>query len=359
MTDQKLALGYVRRMKPRGTPLSPPFVPASTFASAGDPAAAPFTYGRSGNPTWAALEAEHGAVCGAPTLAFASGMAACAAVVDALVPPGGLVVAPSDAYYAFRALLAARHVKTRLVASTHPHAFVQAAAGAALVWIETPTNPGLDVVDIAATAEACKAAGALLVVDNTLVTAVGQDPFEFGADVAVLSATKATSGHHDAMIGLACARDAAIVEKLRTARTLGGGIPGVFEAWLCARGLKTLELRLARSSNTALVVASELADLEARYPGLPTHPHHAVAARQMTHFGPVLTFDLKTKERAERFCAHLEHIVEATSFGGTESTLERRARWGGDAVSPGLIRMSVGLEEPRALLAELRRALSA
>ncbi|HEY2513756.1 MAG TPA: PLP-dependent transferase, partial [Polyangiaceae bacterium] len=246
-------------MKPRGTPLSPPFVPASTFAVPGDPSTAPFTYGRSGNPTWAALEAEHTALCDAQTLAFASGMAACAAVIDALVPPGALVVAPSDAYYSLRALLAARRVNTRLVASTDPRAFAKAAAGAALVWVETPTNPGLDVVDLEATAEASKAAGALLVVDNTLATAAGQDPFELGADVMVVSATKATSGHHDAMIGLACARDSKITDQLRTARTLGGGIPGVFEAWLCARGLKTLELRLARASNSALVVATELA----------------------------------------------------------------------------------------------------
>jgi cystathionine gamma-lyase len=174
----------------------------------------------------------------------------------------------------------------------------------------------------------------------------------------VVSATKATSGHHDAMLGLAAARDAALVEKLRTARTIGGAIPGVLEAWLCVRGLKTLDLRVERMSRSALAVGRALGDaLPVRYPGLPSHPQHALAARQMRFFGPVLTFDLETRERAERFCARLAHITEATSFGGVETTLERRARWGSDAVSPGLIRMSVGLEDPARLLEDLRRAL--
>jgi cystathionine gamma-lyase len=292
-------------------------------------------------------------------VAFGSGMGACAAVIDALVPRGARVVAPADGYYALRTLLQARGVETTLVASTEPEAFARAAPGAALVWVETPTNPGLDVIDLAATASACRDAGALFVVDNTLATTAGQDPFAFGADVVVVSATKATSGHSDAVIGLAAARQASVVDELRKARTLGGAIPGTLEAWLCIRGLKTLEVRLARSSASALTLASALREhLPVRYPGLPEHPGHALAARQMTHFGPVLTFDLATRERAERFCERLEVVAEATSFGGVESTLERRARWPAEAVSPGLIRMSVGLESPESLLADLRHALA-
>ena len=344
-------------MRQPGDPLAPPLVPASTYVSGGDPAGAPFTYGRTGNPTWSALEAEHEAACGAPSVAFASGMAACAAVIDSVLPRGAPLVAPSDAYYTLRSLLAARGVVARLVPSTSPLAFADAARGAALVWIETPTNPGLDVVDIRATADACKAAGALLVVDNTLATAAGQDPLGLGADLVVVSGTKATSGHSDAMVGLVAARDPALLAKVRTARTLGGAIPGVLEAWLCVRGLKTLDLRVARASTSALEIAAGLADLDVRHPGLSSHPQHLLAARQMKHFGCVLTFDLRTQERAERFCARLEHITLATSFGGVETTLERRARWGGDAVSPGLIRMSVGLEAPSLILADLRRAL--
>jgi cystathionine gamma-lyase len=345
-------------MRTQGAPLAPPLVPASTYSFAGDPAGAPFTYGRTGNPTWSALEAEHEAVCGAPSVAFASGMAACAAVIDAVLPRGAPLVAPSDAYYTLRTLLAARGVEAWLLPSSDPLAFAKSAAGAALVWVETPTNPGLDVVDIRATAEACKAAGALLVVDNTLATAAGQDPLTLGADLVVVSGTKATSGHSDAVIGLVAARDPELLAKVRTARTIGGAIPGVLEAWLCVRGMKTLDLRVARASASALAIASALGDFHARYPGLANHPQHALAARQMKQFGCVLTFDLETRERAERFCGRLERIAIATSFGGVESTLERRARWGGDVVSPGLIRMSVGLEEPQALLDDLRRALA-
>ncbi|HEY4015568.1 MAG TPA: aminotransferase class I/II-fold pyridoxal phosphate-dependent enzyme [Polyangiaceae bacterium] len=341
-----------------GEPLAPPLVPASTFFLPGDPAGQVYRYGREGNPTWSALEEEYAALGRAPCLAFASGMAACAAIVDGLVPRGGRVVAPADGYYAFRSLLQARGVEVESVPSGDSRAFARAARGATLVWVETPSNPGLDVADLAATAEACRAAGALLVVDNTLATAVGQDPFAFGADVVVVSATKATSGHSDALIGLASARDAAVLAKLKTARTLGGGIPGVMEAWLCARGLKTLALRLARSSSSALALAQALSGrMPVTYPGLPSHPQHTLAARQMTHFGPVLTFDLGSKDRAERFCAGLQWIAEATSFGGAETTLERRARWGGDDVSPGLIRLSVGLEAPEAILDDLNTAL--
>jgi cystathionine gamma-lyase len=332
-------------------------VAASTYFLPGDPADSPFSYGRSGNPTWTALEERYEQMCGAPSLSFASGMAACAAVVDALVPRGARVVAPSDAYYTFRSLLAARGVDARLVPSSDPLAFAREAKDAALVWVETPSNPGLDVVDLAATGRACKEAGALLVVDDTLATCVGQDPFEFGADVVVVSATKATSGHDDVVLGIASSRDPTLLAKLRSARTVGGAIPGVFEAWACARGLQTLELRLARSSASARVLAEQLADFDVRYPGIGTHPQHALAARQMKHFGPVLTFDLGTKERAEGFCSRLERIVVATSFGGNTTTLERRARWGGDQVSPGLIRMSVGLEDPAEILAEIRRAI--
>jgi cystathionine gamma-lyase len=342
---------------PQGDPLTFPLVPASTFYLAGDVEGAPFVYGRRGNPTWAALESQYAKLGGAPCVTFASGMAACAAVLDALLPRGGRVVAPSDGYYTLRSFLALRGVDATLVPSTNPTGFAEAAPGAALVWVETPTNPGLDVVDLQATADACKRAGALLVVDNTLATTLGQDPFAFGADV-VVSATKTTSGHHDALIGIVAARDTGLLEKVRAIRTLTGAVPGVLEAWLCGRGLKTLAIRLARSSASALTLAERLpADLSVRYPGLPRHPRHDVAARQMKHFGCVLTFDLGTRERAEGFCARLEHIIEATSFGGTDTTLERRARWGGDAVSPGLVRLSVGLEEPEALLSEILRAL--
>lgn len=341
-----------------GSPLSPPLVPASTFFTPGDPHQSPFVYGRYGNPTWSALEAEQERMCGAPSLALGSGMAACALVLDALVPRGATIVAPSDCYYTVRTLIKLRGLSCRFVSSAEPGAFAEAAAGAALVWIETPTNPGLDIVDIAATARACRAAGALLVVDNTLATARGQDPLALGADVVALSATKSTSGHHDALVGLVSTKDPERLAQLRQLRTVAGMIPGTLESWLCLRGMKTLDLRLARSSASALAVAGALSRYDVRYPGLPTHPAHALARRQMSHFGPVLTFDLGSEARAATFCGRLESIAEATSFGGADTTLERRARWGGDDISPGLIRLSVGLEEPDAIIGELERALS-
>jgi cystathionine gamma-lyase len=343
-----------------GDPLVPPLVASSTFFVPGDPAAAPFAYGRNANPTWVALEEAYGAIAGAPSIACSSGMGASATVIDALLPRGGRIVAPSDAYYTLRTFIQARGFDAKLVPSNDPLAFARAAEGAKLVWVETPTNPGLDIVDLRATAEAAKRAGAIFVVDNTLATAAGQDPFAFGADVVVVSATKATSGHSDAVIGLVSAKDPKHVEQIRTARTIGGAIPGVLEAWLCLRGLKTLELRLERASQTAEAIASVLERrVPTRHPGLTSHPAHALARSQMKHFGPVLTFDLGTEARAVRFLANVERAVEATSFGGVESTLERRARWGGDAVSPGLIRMSVGIETPGKILEDLVRALDA
>jgi cystathionine gamma-lyase len=342
----------------RGTPLAPPLVQASTFFAPGDPKESDFVYTRYGNPTFSALEMEQQAMCGAPSLSYPSGMAASAAIMDALVPRDAVVVMASDCYYNVRTLARTRAFRCRWVESTKPHGFAEAAAGAAMVWIETPTNPGLRIVDIEETARACKAAGALLVVDNTLATAVGQEPLALGADIALISATKMTSGHHDATIGLVSARDAAIATRLREHRTMTGMIAGVLEAWLCLRGMKTLALRSSRCSETALFLAHELSAYDARYPGLPTHPSHELASRQMKHFGPVLTFDLVSQDRAVAFCSRLIGIAESTSFGGVDTTLERRARWGGDEVSPGLIRMSVGLEDPERLLDELRRALA-
>lgn len=341
----------------RGGPLAPPLVPASTFLTPGDPHAYPFAYGRMDNPTWVALEAAHAELAGGRTVSFASGMAACAAVIDALLPRGGLVVAPADGYFTLRSLLAARCVPTRLVDSGDPLALAHAAPGAALVWLETPTNPGLNVLDIRATAAACRNAGALLVVDNTLASCAGQDVLGLGADVAVVSATKITSGHSDAVLGLAVAKSDDIVEKLRAARTIGGAIPGVLEAWLCLRGMKTLALRLPQASSSALAAAQMLSRFDARYPGLPGHPQHSLARAQMKQFGPVLTFDLGTRDRADRFLARLRLVAEATSFGGVETTVERRARWGGDAISPGLLRMSVGLEPIDLIIADLKSGL--
>ena len=205
--------------------------------------------------------------------------------------------------------------------------------------------------------------GARLAVDGTLATPLGQRALDHGADAAVCSATKALSGHSDLVLGYVAVRDAGWAAALRAHRSQGGAIAGPFEAWLLQRSLPTLALRLARQSENALALARllrERADVaDVRHPGLEDHPQHAVAARQMSHFGPLVGFTLESAERAQAFLGALELVAEATSFGGVHSTAERRARWGTDQVSDGFIRFSAGSEDTRDLLDAVARALDA
>jgi cystathionine gamma-lyase len=259
------------------------------------------------------------------------------------------VVAPADGYPGIRELVPdARFVP----ASTE--AYVAACDGAGAVFVETPSNPRLDVVDIAVVAEAAHAAGAVLVVDNSLATPLGQQPLDFGADVVVAAGTKALSGHSDVLLGYAATRDAAIRERLLHVRSHAGNIAGAFDAWLVHRSLATLDLRLTRASATALAVHDLLT---AR--GIESfHPSASPASAQMQLYGPLVSFDLGSQERAEAFLAAAELIIEATSFGGVHTSAERRARWGmGDDVGPGFIRMSCGIEDTADILADVERAL--
>jgi cystathionine gamma-lyase len=351
----------------QGTPL----LPGPTFATGyhlrgDDLASTPYGYARYGNPTWSALEAALGELEGegAQALVFPSGSAAIAAVLYATLRAGDAVVVPADAYPAARTIaeqLARGGVELR-AAPTDTEAIIAACAGAALVVVETPSNPGLDVADVHAVAEAAHAAGARLVVDNTLATPLGQLPLALGADVSVLSASKHLTGHSDLLVGVVATRDAELLGAMRSWRNGAGAILGPFEAWLAHRSLATLELRLARQCENALGLAELLArrdDLGAvRYPGLPGDPAHALAARQMTRFGSVLTFDLDDGDRARGFLAACELVIEATSFGGLHTTAERRARWGIDDVSPGLIRLNAGIENLADLVADLTQALA-
>ena len=229
--------------------------------------------------------------------------------------------------------------------------------------VETPSNPGLDVVDVRAVAAAARGAGARLVVDNTLATPLGQRPLDLGADASVLSGSKHLTGHADLLLGVVSSRDPELLAAVRRWRNGTGAILGPFEAWMAHRSLATLDVRLERQCASAQVLAELLAaraDVEGvRYPGLSGDPAHGVAARQMSRFGSVLTLDLTTGERANAFLTASELIVEATSFGGIHTTAERRARWGTDAISPGLIRLSVGIESAADLVADVERALSA
>jgi cystathionine gamma-lyase len=251
-------------------------------------------------------------------------------------------------------------VEVRFVA-TDTEAIVAACPGATLVWVETPSNPALDVCDLRVVAEAAHAVGARVVVDNTVATPLGQRPLDLGADAVMYSATKSLSGHSDLVLGAATTRDPAWIASLRRHRSQAGAIAGPFEAWMLHRSLPTLELRLARQSANALAVARFLREraqvLDVRHPGLEEHPGHAVARSQMRHFGPLVGFSLDGADRAQRFLGALELVAEATSFGGVHSSAERRARWATDDVAPGFIRFSAGCEDPEDLLADVEQAL--
>jgi cystathionine gamma-lyase len=230
-----------------------------------------------------------------------------------------------------------------------------------IVWLESPSNPGLDLCDLAAVCAAAHEAGALVVVDNTLATPLGQRPLALGADFSVSSDSKHATGHSDLILGHVAVSDPALAEELHGWRRLTGAVPGPFEAWLAHRSLATLDVRLERQCSTALALAelvSGRSDVGAvRYPGLPGDPGHALALRQMTRFGSIVVFDLGSRERAERFLAGCALVAEATSFGGVHSSAERRARWSGNDVGEGFIRFSVGCETAADLLADVTQAL--
>jgi cystathionine gamma-lyase len=331
-----------------------PFLPGPVFAApyhlAGAADAAPFAYGRYANPTWEGLEAALGELEGGEVVSFASGMAAVAAVLVPALAPGDVLVAPADAYPGVRQVaerqLEPRGVEVRLV-PTDEAAVRAALPGATLVWVETPSNPALDVLDVGALARDVHAAGARLAVDNTLATPLGQRPLELGADLSMASATKALSGHSDLLLGYVAARDGADAAALRSWRTLTGAVPGPFEAWLAHRSLATLAVRVERQAANAAAVAELLRGREevtgVRWPGV----------------GCVVGFELDGAARAQAFLAAARLVAEATSFGGVHSSAERRARWGTDAVPEGFVRLSVGIEDAADLLADIGAALDA
>ncbi|MFI2760948.1 cystathionine gamma-lyase [Streptomyces echinatus] len=328
----------------------------------------PYLYGRDDNPTWTLLERAIGEL-EAPgredveTLVFASGMAAISSVLFSQLRAGDAVVLPSDGYQVLPmvgAQLEAYGIEVR-TAPTRGDAQLELLDGARLLWIETPSNPGLDVCDIRRLTEAAHTRGALVAVDNTLATPLGQRPLELGADFSVASGTKQLTGHGDVLLGYVAGRDAEAMAAVRRWRKIVGAISGPMEAWLAHRSIATLQLRVDRQNATALTVAEalrqrpEISDL--RYPGLSDDPSHKIAAQQMRRFGCVVSFTLPTRARAERFLETLRLVEDATSFGGVRSTAERRRRWGGDAVPEGFVRVSVGAEDPEDLVADILRAL--
>ncbi|MFI6470515.1 cystathionine gamma-lyase [Streptomyces sp. NPDC050516] len=330
-------------------------------------ATGPYTYGRDTNPTWTHLERAIAELESpdesAEAIVFASGMAAISAVLLSQARSGDTVVLPDDGYQALPLVheqLEAYGIEVR-TAPTAGDAQLAHLDGAKLLWIETPSNPGLDVCDVRRLARAAHDAGALVAVDNTLATPLGQRPLELGADFAVASGTKGLTGHGDLLLGYVVCRDPNLAARVRTWRKVVGAIPGPMEAWLAHRSLATLHLRTDRQAANALALAEALAKrgevTGLRYPGLPSDPSHRLASAQMRRFGCVVSFDLPDRAFAERFLASLSLVDDATSFGSVRSTAERRGRWGGDAVSEGFIRFSVGAEDAPDLIADVERAL--
>src|SRR5436190_2759175 len=354
-----------------GLPATPPLAPASIYVSQGIPRPGR-GYGRDGNPGWEALEQALGGLEDAEAVAFASGQAASMALMLALAPGRERIVLPEDGYYGGRVLTdRLRPYSTRPVpVDLQDLAAVERELTAApsLLWAETPTNPLLRVADLTRLAGIAAAAGAPMVVDNTVATGLLQRPLDAGATASLYSLTKSVSGHSDVVLGAVVSRDAELLADVRAWRSSGGGIPGPFEAWLALRGLKTLPLRIARQSASALAIAGHLAChprvTAVHYPGMAgpgiDKTTSALARRQMPDgFGPLLSFEVTpdSADAADKVVARSRLILPATSFGGVESTWERRARWPAETAPPGLIRLSVGVEPVADLIADIDQAL--
>ncbi|MEV0427268.1 cystathionine gamma-lyase [Micromonospora sp. NPDC050495] len=346
-----------------------PFLPGPVFAAPyhldpwQGPAATPNGYGRPDNPTRRLLETAIGELEGGDCRVFASGQAAITALLLAVLRPGDTVLLPADGYYPVRAFatetLEGFGVRVTFVPTAGPYPSFD---GVRLVLLETPSNPGLDVADVPALAAAAHAAGALVAVDNTTATPLGQRPLDLGADAVVASGTKALTGHSDLLLGYVATRSAGLLDPVTSWRTMTGGVPGAFDCWLAHRSLATVDLRLARQTANAEAVARLLAGRPdvtgVRWPGLPDDPAYPVAAVQMRRLPGVLGFDLGDPDRVARFLDASRLVAAATSFGGLHTSADRRAQWGDDT-APGFVRLSCGIEDPADLVADLTAALDA
>jgi cystathionine gamma-lyase len=348
----------------QGKPFMPGPVFAGPFHLQGEIASSDWLYTRYGNPTWARYEEALAELEGGEVVVFASGMAAATALLLTSLGPGSAIALDHACYQGVRQFAAAYleplGVEIRLAPPAELESAVQ---GAQMLWLESPSNPTLEVYDLATLAQTAHAAGAICVVDNTTAGPLYQKALDLGADFALTSATKHLSGHSDLVLGYLATRDADRAQALRDWRTKAGAVPGPFEVWLAHRSLATLALRLERGSANALALAEHLSGRDdvsnVRYPGLPGDPGHEIARQQMNGYGTIVVFDVGSRERAERFLASCELVTEASSFGGVVTTAERRKRWGGDNVTEGFIRLSAGCEDTADLLADVERALAA
>ena len=347
-----------------GRPLNEPIVAASNYVIGGH-----HIYSRDpeGTPTVNALEDLIGGMEGGSCLAFSSGMAAVAALFD-LLPVGAEVAIPDDCYQGVAALAADGADRgrwtVRRIALSDTAAWVDAAGACHLVWLESPSNPLLGVADLAAICAAPRRPGGIVGVDNTFATPFNQRPLAFGADVVMHSVTKFIGGHSDLLAGALVTTDNALLDRLHRSRVVTGAVPGALECFLATRGARTMAVRLERSQATAMVLAQRLeasphVDV-VRYPGLASHPDHEVAARVLDGFGAMVSFDVAgTADDADAVLGRLRLITHATSLGGVESTIERRAVLEGqEHLPPTLLRLSVGCEDAEDLWADLAQALA-
>jgi cystathionine gamma-synthase len=347
-----------------GAPLNVPLIPASNFIIGSERG-----YSREdGTPTWEALEEIVGGLEAGKSVAFASGMAAIAAVFDQLTA-GAVVVLPDDCYQGVAGLAAAGVERQRWsvqrVSVDDTAGWIRACETADLVWLESLSNPLLTVADLEAICAAPRKPGAIVAVDNTFATPLIQRPLDLGATVSLQSATKFIGGHSDLLAGVATTKNDALWHALRKSRELTGATPGTLEAFLAVRGARTLALRLQRAQQTAMTLSERLAThrlvTRVRYPGLPAHPTHATARRVLNGFGTIISFDvLGGAESADGVCRNVRLISHATSLGAVESTIERRAAIPGqEHLPPSLLRLSVGIEDAEDLWVDLDSAISA
>ena len=362
-TESKVVAAGRPAKQPDGA-LNPPIALNSTFHEGG-----PVGYGRYGNETWSALEEAISVLEGGKTLLFSSGMAAISAVFS-LLPEGAVIVAANNGYQGTTTLLKKLHesekLKVRFVNLANTDECLAAIPGAQMLYLESPLNPLLEVVDLPKIIAAGKSAGCGVVVDNTLATPLLQNPLALGADISIHSVTKYLSGHSDLILGSLSTNDQALYGRLEQSRRYGGAIAGPFEAWIALRGLRTFAIRMQRSQENAMELATRLSKdsriSKVRYPGLATDSYHSLAKSFMKGFGAMISFDVSASvEQVDLMCNSSKLITNATSLGGVESIWERRRRWATESatVPENLIRFSVGIENVDDLWADIQQALTA
>jgi cystathionine gamma-synthase len=368
LSAETIAVHAGRPERVPGAPVNPPLSLSSTYNAAREGEKVDYAYAREDHESGVAFETALGALEDGHAVGFASGMGAISNVL-ALISPGGVLVMPPVGYsgmlVATADLAESGRIKRRVVDTTNLEELAAALAGAEMLWLESPANPTLDITDLARASELAHKHGALVIADSTFSTPVLTRPLDLGVDIVIHSVTKWIAGHSDLLLGAAITRDEHILERLRKGRVISGAITGPFEAWLALRGLRTMPLRVKASSASALELATRLQGApgvaSVIYPGLPSHPGHEIAKKQMTGgFGAVLSITMSGGiDAARQLCDNVEIFTHATSVGGVESLIERRKRWQFESplVPESLLRLSIGIEDVEDLWRDLSRAL--